>query len=253
MDRDKTNSRPSQVLVTLVTVARNAEASIERTLKSVAAVKDDDLEYIVIDGRSTDRTVEIVRGYGGLVDQFISEPDSGIYNAMNKGIKAASGDFILFINADDELLTKGFRQVKPLLAASTADVISCISEVRIDGRFVEHLRPSLTRLPFFNSIPHPSTFVRTQVMREFRFREDLRVASDYDLFLRLLFARKHFTKCGVPVAVHNRGAGASADTELSYREVETVKRERLGPVYPLVTTAHHLYRFGKRLWRQVVR
>jgi len=236
----------SHPLVTLVTVARNAQATIERTLKSVAAVKTDDVEYIVVDGLSTDGTVDIVRSCGNLVNRFISEQDSGIYNAMNKGARAASGDFILFINADDELLPDGFRQVKPALAISSADVVTCISQARINGKFAALLRPSLARLPFFNSIPHPSTFVRTQVMRDFPFREDLRIASDYDLFLRLLIARKRFSKLDVAIAIHHRGAGASASSELSHQEVEAVKRDRLGWAYPLVTVVHGLYRTVKR-------
>jgi len=236
-------------LVSIVTVVRNAEATIARTLRSVAAVKAPDIEYIVVDGLSTDGTPGILRGFGSVVDRLISERDAGIYNAMNKGAAAACGRFILFINGDDELVPDGFRRATAVLATAAEDVVSCVSEIAVDGQFAGYLRPRLVRLPFFNSVPHPSTFVRTQVMRDFPFREDLRIASDYDLFLRLLLARKRFRTLDTVTAVHHRGSGASADRDLSRREIETIKRDRLGRAYPLVTAVHGLYRIGKRLVR----
>jgi len=243
------SSSAADPLISIVTVIRNAEATIARTLRSVAAIKAPDIEYIVVDGLSTDGTLDIVHNVGDLVDNLISEPDTGIYNAMNKGAAAASGRFILFINGDDELAADGFGRAKLALATAAEDVVSCVSEIAVDGQFAGCLRPSLVRLPFFNSMPHPSTFVRTRVMREFPFREDLRIASDYDLFLRLLMARRRFRMVDAVTAIHHRGGGVSADRALSSREIEIVKRDRLGWGYPVVTMAHGLYRFVKRTVR----
>jgi len=236
-------------LISIVTVVKDAEATIGRTLRSVAAVKAPDIEYIVVDGLSTDGTLGVVRTFGSVVDQLISERDSGIYDAMNKGAAAASGRFILFINGDDELAADGFGRAKLALATAAEDVVSCVSEIAVDGQFAGYLRPSLVRLPFFNSMPHPSTFVRTRVMRELPFREDLRIASDYDLFLHLLMAGKRFRMVDAVTAIHHRGGGVSADRALSSREIEIVKRDRLGWGYPVVTMAHGLYRFVKRTVR----
>ncbi|HLN10903.1 MAG TPA: glycosyltransferase family 2 protein [Xanthobacteraceae bacterium] len=236
-------------LISIVTVVKDAEATIGRTLRSVAAVKAPDIEYIVVDGLSTDGTLGVVRTFGSVVDQLISERDSGIYDAMNKGAAAASGRFILFINGDDELVPDGFSQARLALATATEDVVSCVSEIAVDGQFAGYLRPRPVRLPFFNSMPHPSTFVRTRVMKDFRFREDLRIASDYDLFLRLLIARKRFRTIDVVTAIHHRGGGVSADRALSRREIDIVKRDRLGWAYPVVIAAHGLYRIAKRIVR----
>ena len=97
------SSNAARRLISIVTVVWNAEATIARTLRSVAAVKAQDIEYIIVDGLSTDGTLGIIHSFGALVDRLISERDTGIFNAMNKGAAAASGRFILFINADDEL------------------------------------------------------------------------------------------------------------------------------------------------------
>jgi len=235
-------------LISIVTVVRNAEATIARTLRSVAAVKTPDIEYIIIDGRSTDGTLDIV-GKFGVVDRLISERDSGIYNAMNKGAAAASGRFILFINGDDEVVPAGFCQMRRALATAADDVLSGISQVAVDGQFAGYLRPHPARLLFFNSMPHPSTFVRARVMKEFPFREDLRIASDYDLFLRLLMAGKRFRSIDAVIAIHHRGSGTSADQALSRREIDIVKRDRLGWAYPAVVAAHGFYRVAKRFLR----
>lgn len=88
-------------LVSVITVSFNAEKLIERTIQSVIAQDYKDIEYIVVDGNSTDGTKQIVEKYLSNISKFISEPDSGIYDAMNKGLRLATGDIIYFLNADD--------------------------------------------------------------------------------------------------------------------------------------------------------
>ena len=87
--------------VSIITVSFNAENTIEDSIKSVLAQAYPDIEYIIIDGKSTDKTVDIIEKYRGKIHYFISEPDYGIFNAMNKGIKAATGDILYFLNTND--------------------------------------------------------------------------------------------------------------------------------------------------------
>ena len=85
-------------MISIITIAKNEEKTIERTILSVinqSAINE--IEYIVIDGKSSDNTLEIINKYKSKISKIISEPDFGIYNAMNKGIKAANGDYILFL------------------------------------------------------------------------------------------------------------------------------------------------------------
>lgn len=95
-------SSPNPV-ISIITVCYNAAAHIEDTLRSVAEQTYPYIEYLIVDGASTDQTLDIIVPYRSKVHQLISEPDQGIYDAMNKGLKAATGDYLIFLNADDQL------------------------------------------------------------------------------------------------------------------------------------------------------
>ena len=87
--------------LSVITVVYNGEKTIERTIKSVIEQKNTDIEYIIIDGSSTDKTMECVKKYTSHIAKIVSEPDRGIYDAMNKGSRLATGDIIAFLNSDD--------------------------------------------------------------------------------------------------------------------------------------------------------
>ena len=91
-------------VVSIVTVVRNDAPRLLRTLESVSRAKSEQVEFVVIDGASTDGTTEVIRAHEGLIDRWISEPDAGIYDAMNKAVPLCRGSFIMFLNAGDELL-----------------------------------------------------------------------------------------------------------------------------------------------------
>ena len=232
-------------LLTIATVTRNCATSIEATLHSVAEVKSLDVEYVVVDGASTDGTLEELRRSGNLIDQMISEPDSGIYNAMNKAAALARGKYVLFINGDDVILPEGFTSVMRTLECCSAGIVCGWTLVGSVHKPAEVLVAKPWKLPFFNSIPHPSTFTSRALLRRYPFREDLRIASDYDFFLRCLLAGVRFISVGEPTALHIRG-GASADIELSRDEVSRIRRERLGLCYPPAQAAIALYRLVRR-------
>ncbi len=236
----------SQPLLTIVTVTKNCAATLEKTLLSVAAVKNADVEYIVIDGVSSDGTLALIGRYGGLVDNLVSEPDTGIYNAMNKGIALAKGRYVLFINGDDELIPAGFADVTQVLREGRADVVCATTFVGSVASPSEVLIAQPWRLPFFNSVPHPSAFVTTDLLRHFKFREDLRIVADYDLFLRLFLSGKRFVKVDSATALHHRG-GVSGNQVLSQTELERVKSERLGWRYPITNAITGVYRCLKKM------
>ena len=231
----------AELLLTIVTVTKNCAATIDRTLDSVSAVKRPGVEYVVVDGVSTDATLEAIRARGGLVDRLVSEPDSGIYNAMNKGVGLAKGRYVLFINGDDALVADGFSAVMDTMAWGQDGIICATTLVGELGSPAETLMAKPWRLPFFNSIPHPSSFVRRELLLRTPFREDLRIVSDYDFFLRAYLAGQSFRLLPVVTALHQRG-GASDDIQRSQAELERVRRERLGWRYPLVNAVAAVYR-----------
>ena len=88
--------------VTVITVCYNAKEALKTTMRSVFAQRYDALEYVIVDGASTDGSVELIKQSANKVDHWVSEPDNGIYDAMNKGARQASGEWVMFLNAGDE-------------------------------------------------------------------------------------------------------------------------------------------------------
>jgi len=176
------------VSISIVTVCRNAAATIAGTIESVRSQRYPSLEYIVIDGASTDSTPDIVRAFGDMVDVFVSEPDSGIVEAFNKGISRASGEIIGLINADDELLPGSLDKVSaffsghPEIDVVHGDVLLCKGE-----QVLKRVQPAGCwwypwRLVLFN---HPATFVRRSLYEKFGlFDSSYRIAMDVEMFLR---------------------------------------------------------------------
>lgn len=103
MDNIKISQNPK---ISVITVVFNAENNIEQTILSVINQSYKNIEYIIIDGKSTDKTMEIVAGYKDKISVIVSEKDAGIYDAMNKGLKLATGDYVWFINSGDEIYDK---------------------------------------------------------------------------------------------------------------------------------------------------
>jgi len=235
-------------VLTIVTVTKNCAATIGKTLESVSDVKEPRVEYVVIDGASTDATLEIVQSRGALVDLLVSEPDGGIYNAMNKGVRLARGRYVLFINGDDSLVPDGFPNVMDLMSRGQDKIICATTLVGKLDSPDETLMAIPWRLPFFNSIPHPSTFVRRDFLLRNPFREDLRIVADYDFFLSAYLSGESFRVLPVVTALHHRG-GASGDVQRSQEELDRVRRERLGWRYALISGLTSLYRRCKRVIR----
>ena len=176
----------------IVTVCRNAEASITRAMKSVLNQTFDDYEYLIIDGASTDKTGEYVQKlaptFGGKL-HYTSEPDEGIYDAMNKGLEAASGQFVAFLNADDWYEPDTLATVAALIKTGIDSIGGAIRIHAQDGSVIERApRTELLSRPFPPAMPagHQSWFVRTELLRELGgFDTDFRIAADYELFLRV--------------------------------------------------------------------
>jgi glycosyltransferase involved in cell wall biosynthesis len=106
--------------ISIITVSYNSAKTIRDTLQSVSEQSYPDIEYIIVDGNSKDATAEIVRSFGSTVSTFISEPDKGLYDAMNKGIKLASGDVVGILNSDDLYADAGV--LKDVMTLFTADI-----------------------------------------------------------------------------------------------------------------------------------
>jgi|TARA_B110000444_G_C18851092_1_gene605675 glycosyltransferase involved in cell wall biosynthesis len=224
-----------QPLISIITVTKDCNSTIDRTLKSIQSIKDTDIQFIVIDGKSVDGTLLNIERYENLVDILVSEDDTGIYNAMNKGTMLAKAKYILFVNGDDYILADGFNKAKTVLSTHKPDILSCQSEVfENDGDKGVLLSPCPWKLLFFNSIPHLSTFVSSKLQKKYRFREKFKIAADYDFFLRLFVKRYLFMTSKLITAVHYRG-GFSNNTLMSNAEIKQIRKDNLSFILYFIT------------------
>lgn len=180
--------------VSVITVAYNSATTISDTLKSVAMQSYSDVEHIVIDGASQDGTIDMLKRFDSGRMLWISEPDKGIYDAMNKGLKMAQGDIIGFLNADDvfasenavEELVNKFRTESVL--AAYGDLIYVAG--RKNEKIIRYWRSgsySAEQLPRGWMPPHPTFYVSKELAKiVVGFDASLRIAADYDFMLRCL-------------------------------------------------------------------
>mgnify|MGYP000880646361 CR=1 FL=1 len=191
---------------TIITACFNSAATISATLRSVSRQTHADLEHIIIDGGSRDRTLEIVADLGERVSIVVSEPDRGIYDAMNKGLARASGDVVAFLNSDDHYAHEGVlaRVTEEFAARQHLDAVfgdvvyfrAGAPEVAVrryrSGRF----RPD--RIGWGWVPAHPASFIRKSVYDRFGvFRTDLRIAGDFE-FIARSFGRGELAYSHVP-------------------------------------------------------
>lgn len=123
------------MIITIVTATYNAESVLENLINSIISQKTDEIEFIIIDGGSTDGTIDIIKKYENYINYWISEPDKGIYDAWNKGVKAANGEWIMFLGADDELLSNALKQYLNLL---NKDNFSSYDYISAQNEYVNH-------------------------------------------------------------------------------------------------------------------
>lgn len=181
--------------VSVITVCYNSASTIEDTIKSVLRQNYEDLEYIVIDGASTDGTLDILHQYKSDIKHLISEPDEGMYYALNKGIRIATGDIIAFLHADDiyafpEVISGVAQQMKNADALYGDLVYVRQGEVNKISRYWKSGRYLPGSFKWGWMPPHPSFFVRKDVYNRLgTFNTQLHSAADYELMLR--FIHKH--------------------------------------------------------------
>ncbi len=194
-------------LITIITVVFNGKDHIERTMQSVLRQTYNNVQFIIIDGGSTDGTVDLIRKYEAAIDYWISEPDSGLYDAMNKGITASNGSWLNFLNAgdvfhDDDVLQRIARETAD--AAAGYDLIYG-DTLETDQRGATFYRTS--RQPQYVTVGmfacHQSMFFSARSMRLFLYDTSYRVAADYHLVARLVANKMAIKRVPYPIATIN--------------------------------------------------
>lgn len=206
--------------ITVITIVRNDPEGFLITARSVLSQDYYNIEWIVVDGLSTDETSHYIKKLATRFSAFKSEADSGIYNAMNKGIDMASGDWVFFMNADDVFFKKNtiseyVKRIKPDDEIVYSDVMR-----REDGRihFYRNIYQIWLGMPF----DHQTVLTRTEIYKTLRYDESYKIAGDFDFFSRAYVSDYKFRKlpwligCRKPFAT-----GASAN--FVERQIERIR------------------------------
>jgi len=172
--------------ITIITVCFNAEKYIEQTIQSVISQKDCDIEYIIVDGNSTDKTKKIIQKYESEVTHWISEPDEGIADAMNKGVELAIGEYLLFLHADDYLLND--KVLSKAISRMQANTDIHAFDVLFKTKDKEILKSTQTfgiRTYFKTPVMHQGAFCKKALFKQLGgFNTSFKIAMDYDFFYK---------------------------------------------------------------------
>ena len=187
------NNRNSGSLVSVITVCFNSEKYLERAIESLLAQSYPNIEHIVIDGGSKDGTLDVIKKYKNSISYWISEPDKGIYDAMNKGISVSKGDILYFLNSDDRLYDGNvIEKAVHFLNLKKADFVygNILNRSLNNSDFLLGKYPNFITKRYFlrGTIGHPATFFRRNCFKKAgKFDIKYKIVSDYEWFLRALF------------------------------------------------------------------
>lgn len=178
--------------ISIITACYNAENTIKKTIQSVLSQSYNNIEYIIVDGASTDQTLFIIKSFKNQITHLITEPDKGVYEAMNKGVKLATGNYISILNADDFLKPNSIQELVDTIKISKADYY-CGTVIQIDelGNKVGRISPlsknewelkAIYEMPW----PHISLFCTPQVFEKLNyFDESYKIAGDHKFSMQL--------------------------------------------------------------------
>ena len=217
--------------ISIITIAFNSEETIEDTIKSVIAQDYKDVEYIIIDGGSTDDTLQIVEKYKDKIAKVVSEPDKGIYDAMNKGVRASTGELVGILNSDDFYASE---TVLSEIAQAIGDKDSIYADlVYVDRENIEKVvrywkAGEYKEDCFFKGWmpPHPTFFLRKRLYDKYGdYNLKLKSAADYELMLRMLHKHK-ISVAYLPKVITKMRVGGQSNVTLKNR-LKANKEDRM--------------------------
>ncbi len=214
---------PEMSKVSIITINRNNSSGLVKTIESVVNQTFTGFEYLIIDGGSTDDSVEVIKKYGSRISYWISEPDNGIYNAMNKGILKAQGEYLLFLNSGDTLAaTDVLRNIVDLHL--TEDLIYGNLIISDNGKKAVHKFPDKVDYSylFSETIGHPNSFIKRDLFQRIGlYNENLKIVSDWEFFLKAIVIYKTtYRHVDVPVSVFSLDGASSLSTNSEKIRIE---------------------------------
>ena len=216
--------------LSIITVNLNNAVGLEKTIRSVISQTFTDYEYIIIDGGSTDGSVEVIKKYADKITYWVSEPDKGIYNAMNKGIKVAKGEYCQFLNSGDYLVDKNVLE-KVFSLGFDEDIV--YGNILVDNIFKVVPYKKLTLYKLIKSyIPHPASFISRTVFFENNFYDEkYKIAADWKFFLKTLIL-ENYSYAYVDLIIADFQSGGISTSIKTKKEKEQILFELFPRIYP---------------------
>lgn len=209
--------------LSVITINYNNRDGLKKTIESVVNQTYKDFEYIIIDGGSTDGSVEVLKEYSDKIDYWVSEPDKGIYNAMNKGIDIAKGEYSLFINSGD-CIYDDMTLLGVSLELDGTDVIT--GTLLLDNGEIWP-QPKEVSIKYLydniNSLSHPASLIKTTLLKKYHYDESLKIVSDWKFFVQVLLMDGNSYK-PIPniVTIFDTNGISSNNYDLCIQERQTV-------------------------------
>lgn len=250
-------------LISIITINLNNASGLKKTIESVASQSFNNYEYVVIDGGSTDGSFDIIEQNSAHVNHWVSEKDNGIYSAMNKGILAASGEYLLFLNSGDYLSAPDILQ-KISGYLGKEDIVYGNLYQLVKARLVETIYPATITAKYFfvNSIPHPASFIKKELFEKYGlYNTKYKIVSDWEFFF-LAVCKHNCTTRHLPFFVtvynllgisHTQSSLSQSEREQVYQEHFLAYKKRYEPVLKIEKILFYPYRLFKRGLRFILR
>lgn len=208
----------SNILVSIITVVFNSKNSIENTILSVLDQSYSNIEYIIIDGGSTDGTLDILKKYENKFSYFLSEPDFGIYDAMNKGITVAKGEWINFMNSGDSFYSK--ESLSQITNFFTRHINILYGDTLLnfgnDTNFKIKYARDFSQIKYSIPFCHQSVFVRDELIKDTKFDLKYKYSADYNYFLNLFkFKKYNYKKVDMVISIYDMNGVSNGRNALS--------------------------------------
>jgi hypothetical protein len=220
----------NQPKITVITASYNAENTIEQTISSVVNQNYPNIEYVIVDGGSTDGTVSVIKEYASSYNiQWISEPDQGLYDALNKGVQMATGDYIEIIGADDalvsaDIISQVVREMNPNTDVFAGQVWYVDEDSKKQSPYINASMRNRSTYRGGMS-PHAAMFARRELLLRYPFDTSYRIAGDYKFFLQCYYDEKVQIQYSDIMVAFFATSGLSSDVESAWREEKRLYSE----------------------------
>lgn len=211
----------------IITINYNNVDGLHKTIDSVITQTYKDYEFIVIDGGSTDGSIDIVKKNAAHISYWVSEPDDGIYNAMNKGIKVAKGDYCLFLNSGDCLYDNSVLQEFNTYNSNKDIIIGRVYSLQNNSSLFPPPHRDISMYHMYAStVPHQGSFIKTTLQKKNLYDESLRIVADWKFFVQVIIIQNCTIEyTDFPVARYDTNGISTIDSEATWKEKERVLYE----------------------------